>query len=130
MEAGSLGSHPRRAGVPLMRNSPITPEERYATIVEALLSAPGVTGGSLERREFGSSTLKIGNRIVAMLVRGTLVVKLPRQRVDAIVASGDGERFDPGHGRLMREWLSVGPGSEAEWLPLAREAMEFVASKR
>jgi hypothetical protein len=65
-----------------------------------------------------------------MLVKGRLVVKLPRQRVDALIASGDGARFDPGHGRLMKEWLTVEPASEEEWLPLAREAMEFVASKR
>ena len=66
-----------------------------------------------------------------MLVKGKLVVKLPKPRVDALVASGDGERFDPRHdGRLMKEWLSVESTSEEEWLPLAREAMEFVTSKR
>ncbi len=70
-------------------------------------------------------------KIFAMLVKGKLVVKLPKPRVDALVASGDGERFDPRHdGRLMKEWLSVEPTSEEEWLPLAREAMEFVTSKR
>ena len=64
-----------------------------------------------------------------MLVRGRLVVKLPRSRVDALVAFRDGERFDPRHdGRLMKEWLSLEPTSEEEWLPLVREAMEFVAS--
>jgi hypothetical protein len=66
-----------------------------------------------------------------MLVKGKLVVKLPKPRVDALIASGDGERFDPRHdGRLMKEWLSLEPTSEEEWLPLAREAMEFVASQR
>ena len=64
-----------------------------------------------------------------MVTRGSLVVKIPRQRVEALIASGDGRRFDPGHGRLMKEWLSLDPTSEVEWLPLAREAMEFVASK-
>ncbi len=65
-----------------------------------------------------------------MLVKGRLVVKLPRLRVDALIASGDGERFDPRHdGRLMKEWVSVEPTFEEEWLPLAREAMEFVASQ-
>ncbi|HET7641179.1 MAG TPA: hypothetical protein VFK47_20895, partial [Ktedonobacteraceae bacterium] len=75
--------------------------------------------------------LKIHNKIFAMLVKGKLVVKLPKPRVDALVASGDGERFDPRHdGRLMKEWLSVEPTSEEKWLSLAREAMEFVASTR
>jgi TfoX/Sxy family transcriptional regulator of competence genes len=113
-----------------MSYPPITPEERFATIVEALLSNPGVTPPS-DKKEFGSSGLKIHNKIFAMLVRGKLVVKLPKPRVDALVASGEGERFDPRHdGRLMKEWVTLEPRSEEEWLLLAREAMEFVASKR
>jgi hypothetical protein len=49
--------------------------------------------------------------------------------VDALVASGAGERFDPRHnGRLMNEWLVVAPSAQHEWLPLAHEALEFVAS--
>jgi len=58
------------------------------------------------------------------------VVKLPQQRVNALIASGDGERFDPGHGRLMKEWVAVEPTSEEEWLSLAQEALVFVAAKR
>jgi hypothetical protein len=36
--------------------------------------------------------------------------------------------FDVGHGRLMKEWVYVAATSQAEWLPLAQEAMEFVAA--
>lgn len=105
--------------------SPATdsPEARYAALAEAFLADPGVTR---EGKGFGSDALKVRGRIFAMLVRGRLVVKLPRQRVDALIAAGDGRRFDPGHGRLMKEWLSLEPASA----PLAREAMEFVASRR
>ena len=117
-----------------MSNAAITPEERFASIVEALLSNPHVTppsDGAESKNRFGSSGLKIHNKIFAMFVRGRLVVKLPKPRVDALVAAGEGERFDPRHdGRLMKEWVSVEPAYEEEWLPLAREAMEFVASQR
>jgi hypothetical protein len=110
------------------------PEERFVEVIKALLSNPDVTPPSDDppaKRRFGSTELKVHNKIFAMLVRGQLVVKLPRQRVDALVASGDGQRFDPRHdGRLMKEWLVVAPTSAVEWLPLAQEAMEFVASKR
>ncbi len=113
-----------------MSNPAITPEERFATIVEELLNNSGVTPPS-DGKGFGSSGLKVKNKIFAMLVSGKLVVKLPKLRVDALVASGDGERFDPRHdGRLMKEWITLEPTSQGEWLPLAREAMEFVASQR
>jgi hypothetical protein len=109
----------------------ITPEERYATIVETLLDNADVTFGSAEKKGFGSSELKAGGKIFAMLSNGRLVVKLPRQRVDALVAAGEGERFDPRHdGRLMKEWLAVDPSAADQWLPLAREALAFVGSKR
>jgi hypothetical protein len=55
------------------------------------------------KKKFGANALKIRNKIFAMLVTDKLVVKLPRQRVDELIAAGEGERFDSGHGRLMIE---------------------------
>jgi len=108
----------------------ITPEDRYASLVDALLSDADVTLGSPGKKGFGSSALQVNGKIFAMLSNGKLVVKLPRQRVDALIAVGEGERFDPRHdGRLMKEWLVVEPTSSEGWLPLTREAMEFVASR-
>ncbi len=68
-----------------------------------------------------------------MLSHERLVVKLPRRRVDALVAAGDGQRMVSGGGREMREmremkeWLVVAPESPVDWTELAREAREFVA---
>jgi hypothetical protein len=36
--------------------------------------------------------------------KGDFVVKPPKARVDVLVAFSRAERFDPGHGRLMKEW--------------------------
>lgn len=106
-----------------------TSAARFATIVDELLGEPDVTPPS--GKGFGSSGLRWRGKIFAMLASdGAFVVKLPQSRVDALVASGDGERFDPGHGRLMKEWIAIEPTSDVEWLPLAREAMAFVAAKR
>jgi TfoX/Sxy family transcriptional regulator of competence genes len=102
-------------------------------MAKILLGSPGVTEPSDEaraKRSFGSNGLRINNKIFVMLVRDHLVVKLPRQSVDALIVSGDGEQFDPGHGRLMKEWLVLNPTSRQEWLPLAQKAMKFVASQR
>jgi hypothetical protein len=82
------------------------------------------------KRRFGASGLKVDKTIFAMLVRGRLVVKLPRARVEALMAAGAGERFDPrGDGRLMKEWLVVAPGADVDWLALASEAMQFVGAQ-
>lgn len=117
-----------------MNNETITPEEHFATLVGELLSYPGVTppaDGSQAKKGFGSSGLKVHDKIFAMLTRGRLIVKLPRSRVDELVASGEGERFDPRkNGRLMKEWLVLEPTSQIEWLALAREALAFVSAQR
>ena len=61
-----------------------------------------------------------------MVVRGELVVKLPADRVSAIVEAGQGTRFDAGKGRPMREWASVPADGDADWDALAAEALGFV----
>jgi hypothetical protein len=113
-----------------MNQPPSNPEELYATIVEAMLSNFSDVTSDVSRKKFGSSgELKIYNKIFAMLSKGKLVIKLPHQRVDELIASGKGKRFDPGHGRLMKEWLALEPTTEMECLVLVKEAMAFVASQ-
>ena len=73
----------------------------------------------------GNVVLKVKGKIFAMLVSGRLVAKLPRQRVNELVAAGQGERFEPRPGREMKEWISVEPG-KAPWVELARQAYHFL----
>lgn len=98
-------------------------EERFASIAEVELGAPGVTGGTGFGRSEG---LRISGKIFAMLVKGELVVKLPKDRVEELSASRVGHRFDPGHGRLMKEWLAVSTEAGRRWPALVEEAREFV----
>jgi hypothetical protein len=65
-----------------------------------------------------------------MLVKEELVVKLPRARVEELVAEGAGVPFDPEHGRLMREWIAVSPSDRSQWIRLAEEARAFVSAGR
>lgn len=104
----------------------MTAESRYADLVRKLQGEPGVTHIT-EGKGFGSSgQLKVRGRIFAMLVRGELVLKLPRDRVDELIGSGEGTHFDAGKGKPMREWFVLSPTSSKRWLPLAEEAQRFV----
>src|SRR6516162_10359645 len=73
-------------------------------------------------RRFGSNGLKVNGKLFALFTQGTLVVKLPPDRVAALVAMGVGKPFDPGHGRLMKGWLTV-VNRQTPWLDLAQEAL-------
>ncbi len=106
-------------------------EQRFEGLVERMLERPGTTNGSEgPQRAFGSTSLKTAGKIFAMLVKGRLVVKLDRRRVDELVALGRGEQFDPGHGRLMKEWIALDSQSDEDWLAMATESEAFVARRR
>ncbi|MDQ0029650.1 hypothetical protein [Arthrobacter bambusae] len=107
------------------------PEERFAVLIEEFRASEGVSvPGEPGQRGFGSNALKVHGSIFAMLSGGKLVVKLPHQRVEALIGTGDGAPFDAGKGRAMREWLTVTADDEESWLALAHEARDFVASQR
>ncbi len=102
----------------------MTPEQRYEDLIEEFLGEDDVLpppGGS----GFGRGALRYRRKIFAMFVRGRLVVKLPRKRVDELVAEGHGVRFDANKGTPMKEWFSLDPESDLGWPPLAREALAF-----
>jgi hypothetical protein len=100
-----------------------SPHDRFAAISETELGAPGVTGGT----GFGKNPgLRIHGKIFAMLVKDELVVKLPRDRVEELSDVGVGHPFDPGHGRVMKEWLSVSNDAGRRWRSLVDEARAFV----
>jgi TfoX/Sxy family transcriptional regulator of competence genes len=99
-------------------------DPRFAPVVRAFASVRDARAGKL----FSSYGLTVNGKIFAMCGRGQFVVKLPKERVDALVSAGRGKRFDPGHGRLMKEWVAFKSG-ESEWVELAREAYEFVKQR-
>ncbi len=101
-------------------------EERFAAVVRALADRPGVEVPEPGGRRFGSDALKVNGSIFAMVTGGSLVVKLPRHRVEALITEGTGAPFGAGKGRPMKEWVRVATDDHATWLSLAREALDFV----
>jgi hypothetical protein len=80
----------------------------------------------IRKRMFSSEyVLTVKGKIFAMFTRGKFVAKLPKARVDEIVSAGQGERFNPGHGRLMKEWSAFETQTES-WAAVTLEAYDFV----
>ncbi len=102
--------------------------DQFAKLAEQFARFEGVTlpgqGGS---RGFGSEALKVGGSIFAMHVRGNLVVKLPKERVDGLVRRGQAERFTANTKRSMKEWAVIASDDPADWARFAGEAHRFVS---
>ena len=97
----------------------------FLQVVDAFSHDRRVSRGN--GKGFGAGALKVNGKIFAMTSsKGDFVVKLPKEQVAALIASGQAEYFDPGHGRLMKEWVTVLPG-KTPWIEVAREACCFVA---
>jgi hypothetical protein len=79
-----------------------------------------------QRRMLNAPGLAAGGRFYGFVADVGLTVKLPADRVRALVADGRGLPCSPRPGRPMREWVHL-PGLDEEacvaWL---REAREFV----
>jgi hypothetical protein len=110
--------------VPAEAQRPESMADRYSDLIEEFIGEAGVSPPS-GGRGFGRSALRYRGKIFVMLVRGRLVLKLPAERVDELVAAGEGIHFDANKGTPMKEWLSLDPA--CEWLDLAREALDFAA---
>jgi hypothetical protein len=107
----------------------VDPAERFAAMVAAAAGDPDIQlPDSAGGRRFGSEALRVGGSIVAMLVQGRVVLKLPRDRVDGLIRAGDGEPFDGGRGRPMREWVAL-TGDPADDLVLLQEAVYLARSR-
>ena len=53
-----------------------------------------------------------------------LVVKLPAERVEALIDAGSGESFAP-NGKVFREWVSIPTSDPSGWARLLAEALDF-----
>jgi hypothetical protein len=102
---------------------------RYAALAEALEREPQVVRNA--GKGFGAGGLMARGKLFACLTRDqALLLKLPSERVAALIGAGDGRTFEPRPGRVMSEWVVVGADSQADWMALAREALAFAQSSR
>ena len=102
-----------------------TPAEALLWEIAAELQADDerVVEGSI----MGSACLRVGKEFLAMNhhKKDGLVVKLPAQRVSALIDAGEGESFAPA-GKVFKEWLAVPEIDEKRWRELLVEGIAFV----
>ena len=101
----------------------------FAELCEEYATTPGVSVPDGAGRGFGSQALKIGGAIFAMISGGRIVVKLPARRVAELIESGNGQSFDAGKGRPMKEWVGL-LGDEPTCRDLVAEALAFGRGRR
>lgn len=101
-------------------------DDAYRRIAAELTTDPAVS----EAKMMGTPSLKYADKMFGGLRDGRLVVKLGRDRVDALVAEQRARPFDPsGRGRPMKDWAQL-LVPEDEWSALAQEALALARRDR
>lgn len=72
----------------------------------------------------GAQGLKVGKKMFAMFSKGDLLLKLPPDRVEALIAAGRGLPYDPGTGKVMKNYLLVPAAKKRSWIKLCEEAAD------
>ena len=70
-------------------------------------------------------SLKTRKKMFAMFSKGNYVVKLPKERVEELISSAEGQPYDPGTGKFMKEWVIIPEEHSDKWIDYASEAKKF-----
>jgi hypothetical protein len=97
----------------------------YDELTDDLLYDPAIGRATM----MGYPCVRLAGRFMAChdARTGSLVVKLPRERVTELVATSVGEPFAPA-GRVFREWVAITTVDRALWRTLLEEAVAFARS--
>ena len=108
------------------KQEPSNVDIHFASIVQKMLKDQEVTRAKM----FGVSGIKTGRKMFAMSMKGKLIVKLPKGRVNALVAPNKGKHFYHlfDKSRVMKEWVVIEQKNKRNWIKLAQEAKAFVTS--
>lgn len=95
----------------------------WALIDELSVDDPRIEAGTI----MGRRCARVAGEFLGLVdYQGSgLVVKLPRDRVTALIDAGVGQSFAPA-GRVFKEWVSVPRSHRRRWKALLLEGVEFV----
>jgi hypothetical protein len=99
-----------------------SPHELYENLTDDLLYDPAIGRGTI----MGHPCVRLAGRFVACLEKnGTgLILKLPGDRVEDLIATGVGVTFAK-TGKPMREWVVIPTADRALWQSLLAESVTF-----
>ena len=102
-------------------------ESRKAKMDEMLLVMPGVKAS----KAFGYPAYKINGKVFAFVGSKGVAIKLPAERVNALLDGKMLKPFEVGDGHVWREWLSIQRETSEDYdqdTGLFEESVEFLLS--
>ncbi len=104
---------------------PTTPETLFWDLIDELREHDHrIQEGTI----MGGRCARVGGEFLGLVdYKGSgMVVKLPSDRVTALIKDGVGQPFGPA-GKVFREWVAVPKPDRRQWRKLLLEAVDFIA---
>ena len=95
----------------------MTAEEKWLQLKEHFLE--------MEEVQKQGESLKIRKKMFAFFGEETFVVKLQKERGAELLQSVDGQPYDPGNGKIMKEWVIIPEEHSERWMDYTLEAKQF-----
>ena len=73
---------------------------------------------ALDEVQKQGESLKIRKKMFAMFNKERFILKLPQSRVTELINSEQGLPYDPGNGKIMKEWVIIPEKLEDKWISL------------
>ena len=77
----------------------------------------------------GAQGMKLGKKMFVMFYKGQLLVMLPPERVTELIESGEGEPYDPGTGKPMKNRIIIPDSRKDEWVSFSEESKRYMESQ-
>jgi hypothetical protein len=90
----------------------------YASVKAHFEDVAGVTVNAGR----GAQGLKVGKKMFAMFSKGDLLLKMPPEQVDALIAAERGLPYDPGNGKVMKNYVLIPAARQSSWIELCEAA--------
>jgi hypothetical protein len=90
----------------------------YASLRAHFEKVPGVAVNAGR----GAQGMKVGKKMFAMFYKGDLLLTLPPERVETLIATGRAQSFDPGTGKVMKNRVLIPAAKKRSWIKLCEEA--------
>ncbi len=92
----------------------------YASVKAHFEKVAGVTVNSGR----GAQGLKVGKKMFAMFSKGGLLLKMPPQQVESLISAGQGLPYDPGTGKVMKNYVLIPIAKQRSWIKLCQQAAD------
>ena len=73
----------------------------------------------------GAQGIKYKKKMFIMFYKGDLVIKLSPERIQEVIKIGDGEAFDPGTGKPMKDRVKILQSKKNLWISLSEESKDY-----